>query len=138
MRFDKLEGLAFASLRIVAGLMFATHGAQKLLGWFAAAFQPPFGSQLWIGGVIELACGVLIALGLFTRPSAFLAAGTMAVAYFQFHFKLQFANAQWVPTVNKGELSALYCFVFLLIAAHGPGLAALDGMRQRRRGRRGA
>lgn len=133
MRFDKLENLAFASLRIIAGLMFATHGAQKLLGLFAAEFRPPFGSQLWIGGAIELVGGVLIALGLFTRPLAFLAAGTMAVAYFQFHFKFQFANSHWVPTVNEGELSALYCFVFLLIAARGSGLAALDGMRQRRR-----
>lgn len=114
--------------------MFATHGAQKLLGWFAAAFQPPFGSQLWVGGVIELVCGVFIAVGLFTQPSAFLAAGTMAVAYVQFHFKFQFANAQWVPAVNKGELAALYCFVFLFITAHGAGPAALDGIRQRRRG----
>ena len=137
MRFDKLESLVFASLRIVAGLMFATHGAQKLLGWFAPTSQPPFGfTSSRVGGVIELVGGVLIALGLFTRPSAFLAAGTMAVAYIQFHFKLQFANAQWVPAVNKGELSALYCFVFLLIAARGAGPAALDGIRQRRGGGR--
>jgi putative oxidoreductase len=109
------------------------HGAQKILGWFSPGHQPAFGSQLWVGGVIELVGGALIAIGLFARPAAFLAAGTMAVAYFQFHFKFQFAGSQWLPLLNKGEMSVLYCFIFLVVAAHGPGIASLD---TRRRGAR--
>jgi putative oxidoreductase len=132
MNQSRLEGLAYAALRIVAGAMFSCHGMQKILGWFAASARPAVGSQAWIGGLIELACGVLIALGLFTRPAAFLASGTMAVAYIQFHWKLAFAAWKWLPIINKGELAALYCFLFLFIAARGAGVAALD--RRFRRG----
>jgi len=135
MRFERLESISFVALRIISGLMFATHGAQKLFGWFAATSRPAFGTQLWFGGVIELVGGVLIALGLFLRPVAFLAAGTMAVAYFQFHFKLQFAGSRWVPAVNKGELAALYCFLFLFFATRGPGAASLDARVRRKRRR---
>lgn len=126
MRLERLETLTFAALRIASGFMLATHGAQKLLGWFGAVSQPAFGSQLWFGGVIELVGGLLIALGLFTRPAAFVASGTMAVAYFQFHFKFQLADSRWVPAVNKGELAAVLCLLFLFIFARGPGAAALD------------
>lgn len=129
-----LQSLAGAALRIVAGLMFACHGAQKLLGWFGGAGQQPHAwSQVWFGGVIELVCGILIALGLFTRPAALLASGTMAVAYFQFHWKVQEAGAasRFLPISNGGELAALYCFVFLVFALSGPGIYSLD----RRRGR---
>ncbi len=133
MRFERLEKLCFAVLRIVAGLMFASHGAQKILGWFAATSRPTMGSQLWVGGLIELVGGLLIALGLFTRAAAILTAGTMAVAYFQFHFKFELAGSHWVPAVNKGELAALYCWLFLFVAAHGPGPISLDA---RFRGRR--
>jgi putative oxidoreductase len=123
----RLEPFAYALLRIAAGLMFALHGSQKLLGWPASSkAAPAFLSQMWIGGVIELVGGVLIALGLFTRPAAFLASGTMAVAYFQFHQKQVFADWHWLPIVNKGELAVMYCFVFLFIAARGPGKLALD------------
>jgi putative oxidoreductase len=104
--------------------LFAFHGAQKILGWHGH-FLPPVGSQLWIGGIIELVGGLLIAIGLFTRPVAFLAAGQMAVAYFQFHWKLALADGKWLPGVNQGELAVLYCFLFLFIAAHGDGVAAL-------------
>jgi putative oxidoreductase len=128
----RVEAPAYALLRFVAGAMFSCHGMQKLLGLYATGARPAVGSQIWVGGIIELVGGVLIALGLFTRLAAFLAAGTMAVAYFQFHWKLQLNQGKWLPLVNKGELAALYCFVFLFIAARGAGVASLD--RRLRRG----
>jgi putative oxidoreductase len=128
---SNLQSLAGAALRIVAGGMFACHGAQKILGWFTDKPGPPTGSQLWIGGIIELVCGILVALGLFTRPAALLAAGTMAVAYFQFHWKLAMDHTMFLPIKNGGELAVLYCFVFLVFAVSGAGALSLD----RRRGR---
>lgn len=120
----KYESQAYALMRIVAGFLFSFHGAQKVLG-VLTDFQPAIGSQLWIGGVIELAGGILIMLGLGTRWAAFICSGEMAVAYFQFHWKLQMGSA-FFPVVNKGELAALYCFVFLLIACKGAGIWSLD------------
>ena len=132
---SNLQSLVGGLLRILAGAMFACHGAQKLLGWFNAQHQPPMWSQLWFGGVIELVCGTLIALGLFTRPAALLAAGTMAVAYFQFHWKIQESGAlsglRFLPIVNGGELAVVYCFLFLSYALGGPGAHSLDGRRGR-------
>jgi putative oxidoreductase len=127
---SRLEGPAYALLRFLSGAMLACHGAQKVLGLFGGSIKP-VGSQLWIGGAIELSCGLLIALGLLTRPAAFLAAGTMAVAYAQFHWKGALEGFRWLPIVNKGELAALYCFVFLLFVTRGGGPYSLD----RRRGR---
>ncbi|HEY4184665.1 MAG TPA: DoxX family protein [Polyangia bacterium] len=126
----RAEPYLYATLRIVAGALFAFHGVQKLFG-VHAPFVPAFGSQLWVGAVIELVGGALIALGLFTRPVAFLAAGQMAVAYFQFHWKLALGDGMWLPAVNKGELAVLYCFLFLLVAAHGSGLASLSHLARR-------
>jgi putative oxidoreductase len=80
---------------------------------------PAVGSQIWIGGLIELVGGALIALGPFARPAAFIASGTMAVAYIQFHWRFAFADYRWLPSVNKGELAAIYCFLFLFIAVRG-------------------
>jgi putative oxidoreductase len=128
---SRLEGPAYSALRIIAGAMFATHGMQKLLGWFGGRMHPAVGSQMWFAGVIELVAGLLIAVGLFTRPAAFLAAGEMAVAYFIAHWKLQMDGVRWVPLVNRGELSVLYCFLFLFIAAHGAGAVSLDGLFKR-------
>jgi len=128
---SRLEAPAYAALRIAAGAMFALHGAQKILGWPGAGARPALGSQLWLGGMIELCAGVLIAIGLFTRGAAFLASGTMAVAYLQFHWKLQQGNLQWLPSVNKGELALLYCLLFLFIAARGAGSASLDSRFRR-------
>jgi putative oxidoreductase len=122
----RIEAPSYAALRIVAGALFSVHGMQKLFGWFTTKAGPALGSQLWVGGLIELVAGILIAIGLYTRPAAFLASGTMAVAYFQFHWKFDLSGTQWMPIVNKGELAVLYCFLFLFIAAHGPGSAALD------------
>jgi len=125
------EPYLYATLRIVAGAMFAFHGTQKILGWHSQ-FMPPMGSQLWVGGLIELVGGTLIALGLLTRPAAFLTAGQMAVAYIQFHWKFALANGMWLPGINKGELAVVYCFLFLFIAARGSGtVAALGGRTQK-------
>jgi putative oxidoreductase len=120
--------LAFTLLRVVSGLMFMFHGVQKLFG-VLSEHQPPVGSQIWVGGVIELVGGLLIALGLFTRCAAFVASGTMAVAYLQFHWRLQ-SGAQLLPVINKGELALLYALVFLYIACRGAGPWSIDGRRR--------
>jgi putative oxidoreductase len=114
----------YALLRIVAGAMFSFHGFQKIFGLLAES-QPALGSQIWIGGVIELVTGLLIFIGFKTRIAAFLASGTMAVAYCQFHWKFQFTEA-FFPTVNRGELALLYAFVFLYIACRGSVTLGLD------------
>jgi putative oxidoreductase len=121
---EKYADDAYALMRIAAGFMFAFHGAQKILG-VLSQFQPPLGSQLWFGGLIELVCGLAVMLGFWTRVAAFLSSGEMAVAYFQFHWKFQL-GPQFFPALNKGELAALYCFVFLLIACRGGVKWSLD------------
>ena len=115
---------AYALLRIMAGLMFTMHGVQKIFG-VLTDHQVEVGSQLWFGGIIELICGILILIGFQTRWAAFLASGTMAVAYFQFHWKFQF-GAAFFPGVNHGELAVLYCFVFLYMATRGGVKWCLD------------
>ena len=117
-----------AILRIIVGLLFLEHALIKLAG-FPPGGQPGLqhpGTLLWIGGIVELVTSVLVVLGLFTRLAAFVAAGEMAVAYFMFHFPKGF-----YPAVNMGEAAILYCFVFLYIAAAGPGAWALDNLRRR-------
>lgn len=126
----RLENVAYALLRIVSGALFSFHGIQKVFGWLTTKPTPELWSQRWFGGVIELVAGALIALGLFSRPAAFLASGTMAVAYFQFHWKLDLGTRVF-PIVNGGELAAVYCFVFLLIAVRGSGALSLDRLRGR-------
>ena len=113
----KYSDHAYALLRIIAGFMFSFHGAQKVLG-VLSDFQPPIGSQLWIGGVLELVGGLAVMVGYQTRLAAFIVSGEMAVAYFQFHWKLQMGR-NFFPGINKGELAALYSFVFLFIATRG-------------------
>ena len=121
---EKYGDYAYALMRIMAGFMFSFHGAQKILG-ILSDFQPPVGSQLWFGGMIELICGLLVLVGFRARWAAFLASGEMAAAYFQFHWKFQMGPA-FFPAVNKGELAVLYCFVFLFIASRGGGKWSLD------------
>lgn len=117
---------SYALLRIVVGLMFAFHGVQKVFG-ILIDMQPPLFSQLWVGGVIELLAGAAILLGFQTRLAAFISSGEMAVAYLQFHWKLQM-DKNFFPALNKGELAVLYCFVFLFIACRGSGRWSLDNI----------
>lgn len=120
----------YALLRIVAGAMLTFHGVQKIFGVLTDQ-QPPVGSQLWIGGLLELVCGTAVALGLLTRLAAFLASGMLAVAYFQFHWKFRF-DAAFFPGVNQGELAVLYSFTFLYMACKGGGMCSLDNRRRER------
>jgi putative oxidoreductase len=105
----------YALFRIVVGFLFACHGVQKLFGAFGGQ-QVQLASLMGLAGVIELFGGVLVMIGLLTSWAAFIASGMMAVAYFMAHFPGGF----W-PIENKGELAAVYCFVFLYIAARGAG-----------------
>ena len=114
---------ALALLRIVAGLLFIEHGTQKLFAFPAA---PPFPmpaafSLLWIAAVLEVVGGLLVAIGLFTRPAAFVISGEMAAAYFMAH-----AGRNFFPVLNGGEGAILYCFIFLYLAAAGGGAWSLD------------
>ena len=119
--------LVLLGLRVIAGLMFASHGAQKLLGWFGGmgpGGSVPAFTLPWFAGALELVGGVLVALGLATRPVAFVLAGEMAVAYFMAH-----APQGMHPLVNHGESAVLYCFIFLTLWAVGPGAYSLDARR---------
>jgi len=114
----------YALLRIVAGLLFLSHGAQKLLGFPAPA---PEGLPAFItygAGLIELGGGALVMIGLFTPWVAFLCSGLMAAAYWMVH-----GTQDLFPIVNQGELAALYCFVFLFISAKGSGIWSVDHAR---------
>ena len=124
------EGFTYVLLRVVSGLAFTFHGLQKVFGWLGE--QQEVGSQLWIGGVLELVCGIAIAGGLFTRFAAFLASGTMAVAYAQFHWQFRF-DENLLPGVNKGELALIYSVLFLYIACRGPGSLSADANKAARR-----
>jgi putative oxidoreductase len=115
-----LEGYAYAALRIVTGLLFMFHGLQKLFGMYGGQVVPT-GSLPWVAGAIELAGGILVLIGLFTSIVAFVCSGEMAVAYFMVHQP----QGTW-PIQNQGELAALYCFVFLYMAARGGGPLSLD------------
>jgi putative oxidoreductase len=126
----RLETWTHTALRVIAGFMFSLHGVQKILNELTTRASPEMWSQPWFGGVIELVGGALIALGLFTRPAALIASGTMAVAYIQFHWKLELGE-RFFPIVNGGELAALYCFVFLWFAVRGPGPVSLDRIVRR-------
>ena len=116
----------YALFRLVVGLLFACHGAQKLFGAFGAPKMTGVPMML-AAGIIEFGGGLLIALGLFATWAAFIACGQMAVAYFMVHAKGGF----W-PIVNKGELAVLYCFAFLYVAARGAGPYSVDALIRRK------
>jgi putative oxidoreductase len=129
---SKYSEEAYGLLRIMAGFLFSFHGAQKILGLLSdPSMMPRAGSELWFGGLIELGCGLLILAGFLTPFAAFLASGEMAVAYFQFHWKLASDN-NFFPIVNHGELAVIYCFLFLFIATKGGGKYSIDSSRRGR------
>jgi putative oxidoreductase len=134
-RLASYSSPALSIFRIVFGLLFAMHGSQKLFDWPIAAPMPiEVGAwPAWWAGIIELVCGLLIALGLFTRIAAFIAAGEMAVAYFWMSWPpLEGEPASFWPIANKGELAVLYCFGFLALAALGAGAWSVDARRRQR------
>lgn len=115
-------------LRIVTGLIFTEHGTQKLLGFPPSDNPAPALFSLFgVGGVLELVGGILVVLGLFTRPVALLLSGEMAVAYWMFH-----APRSAFPVLNGGDAAILYCFVFLYLAVAGAGPWSLDAIRKAR------
>jgi putative oxidoreductase len=116
----------YTLLRIVAGILFACHGAQKLFGALGGTAMTK-NPMMLAAGIIEFGGGLLIAVGLLTSWAAFIASGEMAVAYFMAHAKGGF----W-PILNKGELAVVYCFLFLYIAARGAGPYSADAAMRKR------
>ena len=116
------QAQTYALLRIVTGFLFLWHGSQKVLGFPGGmpADAPAF--IVWTAGPIELVGGILVMIGLFTRPAAFLSSGLMAFAYWMAH-----GTKALLPTQNGGELAVVYCFLFLYIAARGAGIWGVDG-----------
>jgi len=123
---DRYAPHALGVLRIVAAFIFLLHGTQKLLGFpEATRGMPEFLSLLWVAGALELVGGVLLLVGLFTRPTAFVMSGLMAFAYFIAH-----APRSIFPTLNGGDAAILYCFVFLYLVFAGGGAWSLDARRR--------
>lgn len=118
---SRFHAVTLALLRIVAGFLFMQHGGQKLFGWMSENPPVELASLMGLAGVLEFLGGILIMLGLLTRPVAFLLAGEMAVAYFMAHFP-----QHPLPLLNYGEPAALFCFIFLYLSASGPGPFSID------------
>ena len=135
MNRNRLVDLAYFLLRVVSGFLFIQFGGLILFGWYGGMpgqpGRPPLMSQTGIGGLLEFFGGILILLGLFTRPVAFILSGMMAVAYWQFHAP----SGGW-PLQNQGIPAVLFCFIFLYMAARGGGDWSLDALIQRKRARR--
>ncbi len=122
---NRYSAQTYSLMRIVAGLLFLFHGAQKLFG-----FPVPMPAEapaliVYVAGPIEFFGGILVAIGLFTNWASFLCAGQMAAAYWIGH-----GTKAFFPLVNQGELALLYCFVFLYISANGPGIWSVDAARK--------
>ena len=123
----KHSDVLYAVMRVVVGLLFACHGAQKLFGVLGGQSQLS-NPLLASAGFIELAGGLLVAVGLWAGYAAFVASGQMAVAYFMAH-----APGGFWPIVNQGELAVLYCFIFLYVASRGSGRLSVDALVSKRR-----
>ena len=133
MNRDRIIQVTYVLLRLVSGFLFIQAGGLILFGWFGGmpgGAKIQLMSQTGIGGVLEFFGGILIMLGLFTRPVAFILSGMMAVAYWQFHFP----SGHW-PVQNQGMPAILFCFIFLYMAAKGAGPCSLDALIQSRRNR---
>jgi putative oxidoreductase len=122
--FEKLsryQPYALAALRIIAALLFIEHGTQKLFGFPPAQMEGSLPPLLLAAALLELVGGILILIGLFTRPVAFILSGQMAFAYFMAH-----APKSFFPAINGGDAAILFCFVFLFLVTAGPGAFAVD------------
>lgn len=120
----RFENETYALLRIFTGFLFLWHGSQKILGYPPSDFDPPFHIH-WIAGGIELVGGILVTIGLFTAPVAFICSGLMAAAYWMAHGPTPF-----LPILNGGELAVMFCFAFLYISAKGSGTWSIDAARK--------
>jgi len=126
---DRYRPTMLGILRILVGLLFLEHGMQKFLSFPAgqmAGIGPALGSPIAYAGIFELICGLLVAIGLFTRAAAFVASGVMAFAYWMVH-----APQNPFPLNNGGDAAILYCFIFLYFVFAGPGAFSIDGARRR-------
>lgn len=117
----------YALMRIVVGFLMLPHGAQKLFGFPVGMPGEVPGFIIWVAGPIELFGGILVMIGLMTRWAAFLLSGTMAAAYWMGH-----GTKGFLPMMNGGELAAIYCFVYLFVAAQGAGIWSVDGSGSKR------
>lgn len=131
---DRFAPVALSVMRIVFAVTFIAHGTQKVLGFPSSNMNPPAFSLFWIAGVLEIVGGALLILGLFTRTTAFVMSGMMAVAYFMVH-----APQNFFPALNGGDAAILFCFGFLYFVFAGPGSISLnsrlrsgDGAREMR------
>ena len=135
---ERYAPVTYALFRIVFGYLFLIFGLQKMFGWFGGQ-QAQLASLQGAAGIIETFGGLLIMLGLFTRPAAFIASGEMAVAYFYIHVMViglggngpGMPEALLVPPMNMGERSVMFCFAFLYIASRGAGIWSLDSLMGR-------
>ncbi|MEJ8309057.1 DoxX family protein [Agrobacterium larrymoorei] len=122
--FEKLsryQPYALAALRIIAALLFIEHGTQKLFGFPPSQMEGSLPPLLLAAALLELVGGILILIGLFTRPVAFILSGQMAFAYFMAH-----APKSVFPAINGGDAAILFCFIFLFLVTAGPGAFAVD------------
>jgi putative oxidoreductase len=126
----KYSPYLYALLRIIAGLMFAMHGTQKLFGWPSPppGLPSPLPPMLLAAGILEFVLGLLITIGFLTGYAAFIASGEMAVAFFVGHVA---PKGVLIPLENQGEMAVLYCFIFLYIASRGSGPLSVDALMRR-------
>ena len=124
----RVQPYVLSILRIVVGLLFLEHGMSRLFGFPSPIPTPPVMTMYWFAGCIEFAGGILVLVGLFTRPAAFIMSGEMAFAYFISH-----APRGFFPILNNGDGAILYCFVFLYLAFAGAGPLSLDALIWRKR-----
>lgn len=126
---DRFAPHVLSALRIMSALLLLQHGFSKFFAWPMAMKQPEMFSLFWWAGMIEIVGGVLLLVGLFTRPVAFILSGELAFAYFIGH-----APRSFFPLVNNGEAAVLFCFVFLYLAFAGGGPWSVDAMLRRNHG----
>lgn len=125
MKFlNNLENPFYFAMRVVVGMLLASHGMEKLFGWFGG--HRAYGPLMVTAGIIELLCGILIAVGFFTRIAALIASAKMAFVYFKAYAFHAHGHWGWSPLVNQGELTVVYCFIFLFMAAYGGGKWSFD------------